>query len=78
MEIKKNSVAYNKGFNSECYENPYKVGSDEYNDCERGWAQRIKRGYRYKTVNSRKKKSKQKTFQEIYQQSSWHDQDINE
>jgi hypothetical protein len=77
MVIKKNSEAYDKGFKSECYENPYQVGSNEYNDCERGWAQRIKRGYRCKPVNSSKQKHKQKTFKEIYQQSSWHSKVIN-
>ena len=78
MEVKKHSAAYDKGFNSECYENPYQVGSEEYDDCERGWAQRIKRGYRCKSVNSSKKKFKQKTFKEIYQQSNWHSKDDND
>jgi len=68
MVDKNSSDAYNKGFKSECYDNPYAVGSDEYNDCERGWAQRIKRGYRCKT-NS--KKTNKKTFQEMYQHSNW-------
>jgi hypothetical protein len=62
------SEAYNKGFTSEYYDNPYAVGSDEYNECERGWAQRIKRGYRCKTS---KKINKSKTFQQKYQNSNW-------
>lgn len=60
--------AYNKGFKSECYDNPYDVGTAEFNECERGWAQRIKRGFRCKPKNI---KAKQKTFQEIYQDSTW-------
>lgn len=63
MVNKNDSEAYDKGFKSERYENPYPVGSDEYNDCERGWAQRVKRGYLC-IVGTKKKK--QRTFQEIY------------
>jgi hypothetical protein len=58
-----NNKAYNKGFKSELYDNPYAIGSDEYNDCERGWAQRVKRGYRCVTKAPKKK---HRTFQEIY------------
>lgn len=72
MVIRNSSEAYDKGFKSECYENPYDVGSDEYNECERGWAQRIKRGYRCNPINSSNKKTKPKTFKEIYQQRNWH------
>jgi len=68
MVDKNSREAYNKGFKSESYENPYAIGTDDYNECERGWAQRIKRGYR---CNTSKKKNKQKTFQEIYQDSNW-------
>jgi hypothetical protein len=38
MVNKNSSEAYNKGFKSECYDNPYTVGSDEYND---GWVTMI-------------------------------------
>lgn len=67
MEDKHSSEAYNKGFKSEVYANPYSVGSKEYDECERGWAQRIKRGYRCKTI----KKTKSKNFQQKYQNSNW-------
>jgi hypothetical protein len=68
MEDKHSSEAYNKGFKTEQYNNPYPVGSNEYNECERGWAQRVKRGYPCKTS---KIKNKSKTFKEKYQNSSW-------
>lgn len=73
MEVKEpmfkahRSEAYKKGFTSEYYNNPYAVGSDEYDECERGWAQRIKMGYRCQTI----KKNKPKTFQQRYQNSRW-------
>lgn len=38
-----NSKAYEAGFSSRKYENPYTRGSQDFNDFERGWIQRVKR-----------------------------------
>jgi len=63
MENSNNNEAYLKGFDSVLYNNPYPVGSAEYNECERGWAQRFRRN---STRTSLAKKKKPKTFQELY------------
>ncbi|OXX66193.1 hypothetical protein B9J84_15470 [Vibrio sp. V03_P4A6T147] len=34
--------AYKKGYGAKHYENPYPRNSQEYNDFERGWSQKIK------------------------------------
>lgn len=34
--------AYRKGYAAKHYENPYPRNSQEYNDFERGWSQKIK------------------------------------
>lgn len=38
-----NSKAYEAGFSSKKYENSYTPGSQDFNDFERGWIQRVKR-----------------------------------
>jgi hypothetical protein len=63
MENSNDNEAYQKGFKSTLYDNPYSFGSHEYNECERGWSQRLRRGFR---CISEPKKKKQRTFQEIY------------
>lgn len=42
--MSKLSIAYNEGFNSKKYDNPYNPSTQEYNDFERGWCQRVKHG----------------------------------
>lgn len=37
------SEAYKKGFNSKFCDNPYDIGTQEYNEFERGWSQKAKR-----------------------------------
>lgn len=37
------SKAYEEGFSSRKYLNPYSPGSSEFNEFERGWGQRVKR-----------------------------------
>jgi len=37
------SKEYEEGFSSRKYANPYKPGTPEFNDFERGWVQRLKR-----------------------------------
>ena len=41
----KRSQAYREGFYSKKNENPYKIGTDEYNEFERGWTQKLKRNF---------------------------------
>lgn len=36
--------AFEQGFNSKKYQNPYDPSTEEYDDFERGWTQRLKRG----------------------------------
>ncbi|CAM3881685.1 hypothetical protein [Rheinheimera salexigens] len=38
-----NSKEYEEGFLSIKYSNPYKIGTQAFNDFERGWVQRLKR-----------------------------------
>ncbi len=37
------SDAYKEGFRSKYCDNPYQIGTQEYNDFERGWSQKVKR-----------------------------------
>ncbi|NOH82831.1 hypothetical protein [Vibrio sp. 03-59-1] len=41
------SKAYDEGLRSSTCCNPYNMGTAEFNDFERGWVQRIKRGGGY-------------------------------
>ena len=43
--MKGTSKAYKEGFKSKANQNPYLINTQEFNDFERGWSQRIKRGY---------------------------------
>lgn len=63
MEPLGNTEAYREGLKSVAYKNPYPINSDEYNDFERGWSQRVKSGFR---CNSTIKNKKPSTFQEKY------------
>lgn len=46
------SKAYNQGLKAKSYNNPFERGSDEFNDFECGWSQRIKRGGSYTFTES--------------------------
>lgn len=41
----KRSKEFYEGFNSKSCANPYPPASIEYNEFDRGWGQRVKRGY---------------------------------
>lgn len=40
----KRSAEYYQGFNSKSNQNPYTPGTEEFNEFERGWVQRLKQG----------------------------------
>jgi len=44
------SEAYIQGMKAKVYTNPYERGSQQHNDFERGWSQRIKRGGSYQSL----------------------------
>jgi hypothetical protein len=57
MENSNDNEAYQRGFKSALYDNPYSFGSHEYNECERGWSQRLRRGF-YCISEPKKKETK--------------------
>lgn len=69
MTDNSSSDAYRQGIESPSYDNPYKVGTSEYNDFERGWAQRVKRNY--KCVTKKRPVKQPSTFQEKYKHARW-------
>ncbi|CAH8213705.1 hypothetical protein V9789_004395 [Vibrio vulnificus] len=58
------SDAYRQGFNSKYCDNPFEMGSQEYNDFERGWSQKAKR-----FPNSVESKYKHKRFEQSLPES---------
>ncbi|ODS04291.1 hypothetical protein [Vibrio scophthalmi] len=44
------SEAYREGMKAKTYENPYEPGTQQFNEFERGWSQRIKRGGSYASI----------------------------
>lgn len=62
------SKEYKEGFNSRANKNPYDVSTREYNDFERGWSQRVKRGGSYESAYTMES-IKAKPLKETYRKS---------
>ncbi len=58
------SDAYRQGFYSKYCDNPFEMGSQEYNDFERGWSQKAKQ-----FPNSVESKHKHKRFEQSQPES---------
>ncbi|EJL6735809.1 hypothetical protein NMR87_004690 [Vibrio alginolyticus] len=58
------SDAYRQGFYSKYCDNPFEMGSQEYNDFERGWSQKAKQ-----LPNSVESKYKHKRFKQSQPES---------
>ena len=62
------SKAYKEGFNSKINANPYIINTNEHNDFERGWSQRVKRGRSYESAYP-VENTKTRPLQETYKKS---------
>lgn len=62
------SEAYLEGMKAKAYENPYERGTKQFNDFERGWSQRLKRGGSCASIIPKPcfEKSEPPSLQEIY------------